>query len=199
VLKFVRDLNAKVAPHELVSIMRGPSRAEQTTVADLSATCRQSGFKCCKIGRQAEIRDLSAARQRRNRAMPCLPENPNERTPVLIHGQSAIPCPEFEVKEKWHMKRLLFTERMAQPKPRVVERLDGNVRAALFQIVQSRIESNWFGSAFPLQCPDGRVNAGTDENAQKVNMAAFHVVWPGDVMHQDTGHISDSQVFDLLL
>jgi hypothetical protein len=34
VLKFVRDLNAKVAPYELVSIMRGPSQAEQTTVAD---------------------------------------------------------------------------------------------------------------------------------------------------------------------
>jgi AbiJ N-terminal domain 4 len=96
------------------------------------------------------------------------------------------------------MKRLLFTERMTQPKPRVAETLDGNVRAALFQIVQSRIESNWFGSAFPLQCPDGSVNAGTDLNAQKVNMAAFHVVWPDEVMHKDTSHISDSKVFDLI-
>ena len=96
------------------------------------------------------------------------------------------------------MKRLLFTERMAQPKPRVVETLDGTVRAALFQMVQSRIESNWFGLAFPIQCPDGTVNAGTDLNAQKANMAAFHVVWPDEVLHQDTSHISDSQMFDLI-
>ncbi len=96
------------------------------------------------------------------------------------------------------MKRLLFTERMAQPKPRVVETLDGTVRAALFQMVQSRIESNWFGLAFPTQCPDGTVNAGTDLDAQKANMAAFHVLWPDEVLHQDTSYISDSQMFDLI-
>ena len=95
------------------------------------------------------------------------------------------------------MKRL-FSERMSQPKPRVLENLEGNARTTVLQMVQSRISGNGFGLAFPEQCPDNRGNAGTDERALQANMAGFHVVWPSDAIHLDHDEISDAQIFDLI-
>ncbi len=96
------------------------------------------------------------------------------------------------------MKRLLFSERANQPKPRVSETLPSSVRIALFQLIQSKIENNSFGLAFPEQCSDGRGIAGTDERALKINMDAFHVIWPSEYISRDDDEVSDSQIFDLL-
>jgi hypothetical protein len=96
------------------------------------------------------------------------------------------------------MKRLLFSERASQPKPRVIEILPSSVRVGIFQLIQTGIENNAFGLAFPLQCLDGRGNAGTDERALRINMDAFHVVWPSEYISRDGDEVSDSQLFDLL-
>ena len=95
------------------------------------------------------------------------------------------------------MKRL-FSERMSQPRPRVLETLDANVRAAVLQMIQTRIANNAFGLAFPDQCPDNRGNSGTDERALQANMAVFHVVWPPTAIHMDHDELTDAQIFDLL-
>ena len=95
------------------------------------------------------------------------------------------------------MKKL-FTERMAQPEPRVKESLDAKVRAALFQFVERRIEDNSFGFCFPSQCTDGYGNCGTDSSMLRTVMEGFKVIWPADARVMDDEETHDHQVFDLL-
>ena len=95
------------------------------------------------------------------------------------------------------MKKL-FSERMGQPQPRVKEVLDENVRTALLQLIEVRVDDNSFGLKFPEQCPDGHGNSGCDQQALRNNMAGFQVIWPSDarrLVHED---ITDIQIFDLL-
>ena len=87
---------------------------------------------------------------------------------------------------------------MSQPKPRVLETLDTNVRVAVLQMIQTRITNNAFGLAFPDQCADGRGNAGTDKRALQADMAGFHVVWPSAAIDMDQDEVTDAQIFDLL-
>jgi len=95
------------------------------------------------------------------------------------------------------MKKL-FSERVGQPVPRVVENLNRAVCTALFQFVQQRIEDNSFGLSFPLLCQDGCGNAGCDWRAMQDNMAGYKVIWPEDARNRDDEETSDIQVFDLL-
>lgn len=95
------------------------------------------------------------------------------------------------------MKKL-FSERMGQPIPRVKEALDEAVRIALLQLIELRIEDNSFGLKFPAQCPDGHGNSGCDQQALRINMAGYQVIWPGDARRLDHEELSDIQIFDLL-
>jgi hypothetical protein len=96
------------------------------------------------------------------------------------------------------MKRLLFSERMGQQLPRVKESLDRTIQAALFQIVQSRMDDNSFGLSFPSQCEDGHGNAGADDEAVRLNMAGYRLIVPASARTLDSEEITDTQVFDLI-
>lgn len=95
------------------------------------------------------------------------------------------------------MKKL-FSERMGQPIPRVKEALNETVRTALLQLIELRIEDNSFGLKFPAQCPDGHGNSGCDQQALRINMAGYQVIWPVDARRLDQEQLSDIQLFDLL-
>lgn len=95
------------------------------------------------------------------------------------------------------MKKL-FTERVAQPEPRVKETLDDAVRVALVQLVEQRVDDCSFGQAFPSQCPDGNVNAGVNEAHLKSIMEGYRVIWPRDAFAREDDRPSDPQIFDLL-
>lgn len=94
------------------------------------------------------------------------------------------------------MKKL-FTERHGGTKPRVLEKLDHITRRGLLGLIEARIDEEWFGEAFPFACPDGRGNAGCDNQKLKDMAAAYGVIWPAD--YRD-GHEpqSDGQIFDLI-
>jgi hypothetical protein len=94
--------------------------------------------------------------------------------------------------------RKLFTERTAQPEPRVKETLEGKVRATLFQIVEQRIGDNSFGLCFASQCPDGQGNSGVDVVSLRAMMEGFKVIWPEDARRMDDDQTHDHQIFDLL-
>ena len=94
--------------------------------------------------------------------------------------------------------RKLFTERMAQPEPRVKEALDDAVIIALLQLVEQRIDDCSFGFAFPDQCPDGNVNAGVNAIRLRDVMNGYQVIWPRDAMIMGAARPSNAQVFDLL-
>src|SRR5258708_2722906 len=55
----------------------------------------------------------------------------------------------------------LFTDRYGQGLPRTKEELDNESREALWGLLTNRIEEEWLGFAFPSQCGDGYVYAGT--------------------------------------
>ncbi|MFP5231340.1 MAG: hypothetical protein ACLGQX_01795, partial [Acidobacteriota bacterium] len=92
--------------------------------------------------------------------------------------------------------RKLFTERAAQPEPRVKETLGDTVQNALIQLVEQRIEDCSFGLSFPAQCPDGNVNAGVNEERLKAVMEGYRVIWPRRPF--GASQPTDHQVFDLL-
>ncbi len=94
--------------------------------------------------------------------------------------------------------RKLFTERMAQPEPRVKEALDGAVQTALLQLVEQKIDDCSFGLAFPAQCPDGTANCGVNTERLKAAMDGFRVIWPRDARTLDDNQPTDPQLFDLL-
>ena len=94
--------------------------------------------------------------------------------------------------------RKLFTERMAQPEPRVKEALDGAVQTALLQLVEQKIHDCSFGSAFPAQCPDGTANCGVNTERLKATMDGFRVIWPRDARTLDDNQPTDPQLFYLL-
>jgi hypothetical protein len=94
------------------------------------------------------------------------------------------------------MKRL-FSERYGGGETRIVQQLTVSVKATVLQIVQTKVEDNAFGNSFPSRCPDGPVNAGTDENAIRTSMAGFRVIWPADHRGEE-GTLSDSQIYDLI-
>ena len=96
------------------------------------------------------------------------------------------------------MLRKLFTERVAQPEPRVKETLDGAVLVALLQLVVQRIEDSSFGMAFPETCPDGNVNAGASVARLRDVMNGYRVIWPQDALLMGVNRPTDHQVYDLL-
>lgn len=94
--------------------------------------------------------------------------------------------------------RKLFTERTAQPEPRVKESLGTKLQSVLVQLVEQRIDDNSFGQSFPAQCPDGPVNSGVNEERLRAAMDGYKVIWPRDAFALEDEEPSDSQVFDLL-
>jgi hypothetical protein len=92
--------------------------------------------------------------------------------------------------------RKLFTERVAQPEPRVKETLENAVQNALIQFVEQRIDDCSFGLSFPALCPDGNVNAGVNEEHLKAAMEGYRIVWPRRPI--GARQATDHQVFDLL-
>jgi len=89
----------------------------------------------------------------------------------------------------------LFTDRYGQGQPRTKEELDEESRAALWGILTNRIQEEWFGFAFPDQCGDGYVYAGTATSRLQRDMGAYKVLWPPDQLGADEPS-TDGQVFD---
>ena len=88
----------------------------------------------------------------------------------------------------------LFTDRFGQGLPRTKEELDNESREALWGLLTNRIEEEWFGFAFPSQCGDGYVYAGTAINRLQRDMAAYRILWPPDQGANPPA--TDGQVFD---
>jgi len=88
----------------------------------------------------------------------------------------------------------LFTDRYGQGLPRTKEELDNESREALWGLLTNRIEEEWFGFAFPSQCGDGYVYAGTAINRLQRDMAAYRILWPPD--QGASPPATDGQVFD---
>jgi len=93
------------------------------------------------------------------------------------------------------MKKL-FTERHQGSKPRVTETLDALSRDALLELLDRRINEQWFGYAFPEKCDDGYPYAGTDFRRLEDHMKIWGVIWPRSVNAAEPP--SDNQLFDLL-
>ena len=94
--------------------------------------------------------------------------------------------------------RKLFTERVAQPEPRVKETLEDAVQIALLQLVEQRIDDCSFGLAFPDQCSDGNVNAGVNAIRLRDVMNGYRVIWPRDALISGVDRPTDHQIFDLI-
>jgi hypothetical protein len=92
------------------------------------------------------------------------------------------------------MKRL-FTDRYGQGLPRTKEELDDESRAAIWRLLTNRIEQEWFGFAFPEQCDDGYVYAGTATNRLQRDMSAYRILWPPYQL-RGAEPATDGQVFD---
>lgn len=88
----------------------------------------------------------------------------------------------------------LFTDRYGQGLPRTKEELDKESREAIWSLLTNRIEEEWFGFAFPSQCGDGYVYAGTAINRLQREMAAYRILWPPDQGANPPA--TDGQVFD---
>jgi len=92
------------------------------------------------------------------------------------------------------MKKL-FTDRYGQGLPRTKEELDDESRSALWGLLTNRIQEEWFGFAFPDQCGDGYVYAGTATDRLQRDMSAYRILWPPDQLRADDP-ATDGQVFD---
>jgi hypothetical protein len=89
----------------------------------------------------------------------------------------------------------LFTDRYGQGLPRTKEELDDDSRAALWGLLANRIQEEWFGFAFPDQCRDGYLYAGTAINRLQRDMGMYRILWPLDQLRADEP-ATDGQVFD---
>jgi len=94
------------------------------------------------------------------------------------------------------MKKL-FTDQYGQGLPPTKEELDEESRAALWGLLTNRIQQEWFGFAFPDQCGDGYMYAGTATTMLRRDMSAYRILWPPDQLHPDEP-ATDGQVFDAL-
>jgi hypothetical protein len=92
------------------------------------------------------------------------------------------------------MKKL-FTDRCGQGLPRTREALDDDSRTALWSLLTARIQEEWFGFAFPDQCADGYVYAGTATGRLQRDMTAYRILWPPEQLGADSP-ATDGQVFD---
>jgi hypothetical protein len=96
------------------------------------------------------------------------------------------------------MKKL-FTERHGLIEPRIKEELGAGLMAALFTVVNAKIDENLFGQSFSLQCPDpGDNSIGCDLDKLKEGLAAYKVIWPREWPKSENEWPTDGQVFDLL-
>jgi hypothetical protein len=91
----------------------------------------------------------------------------------------------------------LFTDRYGQGVPRTKEELDEESRAALWGLLTSRIQEEWFGFAFPDQCGDGYVYAGTAIRRLQRDMGMYRILWPLDQL-EAAEPATDGQVFDAI-
>jgi hypothetical protein len=91
--------------------------------------------------------------------------------------------------------RKLFTDRYGQGLPRTKEELDDDSRTALWSLLTARIQEEWFGFAFPDQCGDGYVYAGTATGRLQRDMTAYRILWPPEQLGADPP-ATDGQVFD---
>jgi hypothetical protein len=94
------------------------------------------------------------------------------------------------------MKKL-FTERHGMTQPRVKEELDEQAAIGLLAIVRNRIEDNWYGFSFPLECEDGPI-IGVNTTRMKNEIAAYSLIWPYDWPDQNDDVPTDAHVFDLV-
>lgn len=92
------------------------------------------------------------------------------------------------------MKKL-FTDRYGQGLPRTKEELDDDSRTAIWGLLAARIDEEWFGFAFPHQCGDGYVYAGTATGRLKRDMETYRILWTPDQLSADPP-ATDGQAFD---
>lgn len=94
------------------------------------------------------------------------------------------------------MKKL-FTERRGEARPRVVEALDENARAALLHLFVARVDEQWFGYTFPVKCPDGYAYAGTDLGKLRQTIRGYGLLWPSEDL-DSSNPPADGPIFDLI-
>lgn len=91
----------------------------------------------------------------------------------------------------------LFTERYGMIPPRTGEALTPEATRALLSLVDARIDENWFGEQFPVECQDGGHNIGCSNSKLKNALDGYRVIWPKD--WADGGRLpGDPLVFDLI-
>lgn len=79
----------------------------------------------------------------------------------------------------------------------MAEELNEAARNGLLNLVNARIDEEWFGLSFPAGCSDGYAYAGTDFTKLKRTMEGFGLLWPHDAFDQDNPP-SDGEIFDLV-
>jgi hypothetical protein len=97
------------------------------------------------------------------------------------------------------MKRL-FTERHGAAKPRTAEVLDGRTREAIWTFLISRVEEDWFGYAFPSQCGDGYIYAGTSLQRLGEALDRYELPFPkrSDIRETVPVPENDGLLYDLI-
>jgi len=96
------------------------------------------------------------------------------------------------------MKKL-FTDRYGMTQARVKEELAADVIKGLLSIIKARIDENFLGGAFSMECPDGGGNSvGYDPEKLKGALAAYNVICPEDWPTWKGEVPSDHQLFDLI-
>ena len=91
----------------------------------------------------------------------------------------------------------LFTERTGAAKPRIYETLTTTASSALWTLLKTRLNEEWFGYRFPDRCGDGYPYAGTDHTKLAEALMMWGVSWPeGSIT--TLIEFPDPELFDLI-
>ncbi|GED09841.1 hypothetical protein [Cellulosimicrobium cellulans] len=89
-----------------------------------------------------------------------------------------------------------FSDRVSGPTPRTADALPPETSTGLVNLVEAKIDQNWFAHRFPLACPDGQGVAGTAAAKLGKELRALipGLEWPQTTSSDPT----DEQVLDLV-
>lgn len=89
-----------------------------------------------------------------------------------------------------------YSDRNGGAPPRDQNTLAAATRRGLLNLVQSKIDADWFAQRFPEQCPDGNGVCGTNSQALTVDLQALIPKLSYPLLTSD--NYDDEAVFDLL-
>lgn len=89
-----------------------------------------------------------------------------------------------------------YSDRTGGPAPRDKDVLPEHTARGLLNLVQSKIDSDWFAQRFPDQCPDGNGVAGTNIQSLRLDLQAL--IPDLDYPLLATSNVPDEAVFDLI-